>query len=45
MNKWQKLKEWLVRVSQVYIKDGFFDCAFTIFDVMEKMQELEGEDE
>ena len=43
--KWQKLKEWLVRVNQVYMNDGFFDCAGAICEVIDKMQELEGEDE
>lgn len=44
-NKWQKLKEWVVRVNQVYMNDGFFDCAGAICEVIDKMQELEGEDE
>ena len=43
--KWQKLKEWVVRVNQVYMNDGFFDCAGAICEVIDKMQELEGEDE
>ena len=43
--KWQKLKEWLVRVNQVYMNDGFFDCAGAICEAIDKMQELEGEDE
>ena len=43
--KWQKLKEWLVRVNQVYMNDGFFDCAGAICEVIDKMQELEAEDE
>ena len=43
--KWQKLKEWLVRVNQVYMNDGFFDCAGAICEVIDKMQELGGEDE
>ena len=42
---WQKLKEWLVRVNQVYMNDGFLDCAGAICEVIDKMQELEGEDE
>ena len=41
---WQKLKEWLVRVNQVYMNDGFFDCAGAICEVIDKMQELGGED-
>lgn len=44
-NKWQKLKEWVVRVNQVYMNAGFFDCAGEICEVIDKMRELEGEDE
>lgn len=40
-SQWQKLKEWLVRVNQVYMNDGFFDCAGAIFEVIDKMQDLE----
>lgn len=42
---WNELKEWLVRVNQVYMNAGFFDCAGEICEVIDKMQELEGEDE
>ena len=41
---WNELKEWLVRVNQVYMNAGFFDCAGGICEVIDKMQELEGED-
>lgn len=44
LNKWQKLKEWLVRVNQVYMNDGFFDCAGAICEVIDKMQELSEEE-
>lgn len=40
-DQWQKLKEWVVRVNQVYMNDGFFDCAGAIFEVIDKMQDLE----
>lgn len=43
--KWQKLKEWLRKAGQGYMNDGFFDCAGAIFEVIDKMRELEGEDE
>lgn len=43
-DKWQKLKEWLRKAGQGYMNDGFFDCAGAIFEVIDKMQELEGED-
>lgn len=42
---WNELKEWLVRVNQVYMNAGFFDCAGGICEVIDKMQELEAEDE
>ena len=38
---WNELKEWLVRVNQVYMNAGFFDCAGEICEVIDKMQELE----
>lgn len=38
---WNELKEWLVRVNQVYINDGFCDCAGAICEVIDKVQELE----
>ena len=41
---WNELKEWLVRVNQVYMNAGFFDCAGEICEVIDKMQELEGKD-
>lgn len=44
LDKWQKLKEWLVRVNQVYMNDGFFDCAGAICEVIDKMQELSEEE-
>lgn len=40
---WNELKEWLVRVNQVYMNAGFFDCAGEICEVIDKMRELEGE--
>lgn len=39
--KWQKLKEWLRKVGPGYMNDGFFDCAGAIFEVIDKVQELE----
>lgn len=42
-NKWQKLKEWLERVKQVYMNDTLIDFAGLICEVIDKMQELEGE--
>lgn len=38
---WNELKEWLGRVNQVYMNDGFFDCAGAICEVIDKTQELE----
>lgn len=42
-NKWQKLKEWLERVKQVYMNDTLIDFAGLICEVIDKMRELEGE--
>lgn len=38
---WNELKEWLGRVNQVYMNDGFVDCAGAICEVIDKIQELE----
>lgn len=38
---WEKLKEWLRKAGQGYMNDGFFDCAGAIFEVIDKMQDLE----
>lgn len=44
-SRWQKLKEWLERVKQVYMNDTLIDFAGLICEVIDKMQDLEGEDE
>lgn len=39
--RWQKLKEWLRRAGPGYMDDGLFDCAGAIYEVIDKMQDLE----
>ena len=40
--KWQKLKEWLIQIIKV---KGNSTKYYKLNDVLEKMQQLEGEDE
>lgn len=43
---WNALKEWLRRAGPGYMDDGLFDCAGAIYEVIDKMQDLEkGENE
>ena len=44
-DKWQKLKEWLKVEHDYYLDENYQDCAFSVKEVLDKMQELEGEDE
>lgn len=41
-NKWQKLKEWLIQIIKI---KGNSPKYYKLNDVLDKMQELEGEDE
>ena len=43
--QWQKLKEWLEVEYDYYLDENYQDCAFSVKKVLDKMQELEGEDE
>lgn len=38
---WNALKEWLRRAGPGYMDDGLFDCAGAIYEVIDKMQDLE----
>ena len=42
---WQKLKEWLDRILQLYLNDSDKETAKLISEILDKMQELEAEDE
>lgn len=42
---WQKLKEWLKEEHDYYLDENYQDCAFIVKEVLDKIQELEGEDE
>ena len=42
--KWQKLKEWLKVEHDYYLDENYQDCAFSVREVLDKMQELEAED-
>lgn len=44
-DKWQKLKEWLDRVLQAYLNDYDEEIVGLLNDIIDKMQELEAEDE
>lgn len=44
-SQWQKLKEWLKVEHDYYLDENYQDCAFSVKEVLYKMQELEGEDE
>lgn len=43
--KWQKLKEWLNRVFQLYLNESDHKMMSIFGTILDKMQELEGEDE
>ena len=42
---WQKLKEWLDRVFQIYLNESDHKMMSIYGTILDKMQELEGEDE
>ena len=44
-DKWQKLKEWLDRVFQIYLNESDHKMMSIYGTILDKMQELEGEDE
>ena len=43
--KWQKLKEWLDRVFQIYLNESDHKMMSIYGTILDKMRELEGEDE
>lgn len=43
--KWQKLKEWLNRVFQIYLNESNHKMMSIFGSILDKMQELEGEDD
>lgn len=43
--RWHKLKEWLEVEHDYYLNENYQDCAFSVKEVLDKMRELEGEDE
>lgn len=43
--KWQKLKEWLNRVFQIYLNESNHKMMSIFGTILDKMRELEGEDE
>lgn len=44
-DKWQKLKEWLDRVFQIYLNESDHKMMSIYGTILDKMRELEGEDE
>ena len=44
-DKWQKLKEWLDRVFQIYLNESDHKMMSIYGTILDKMQELEGEDD
>lgn len=44
-DKWQKLKEWLDRVFQIYLNESDHKMMSIYGTILDKMQELEAEDE
>ena len=42
--KWQKLKEWLDRVFQIYLNESDHKMMSIYGTILDKMRELEGED-
>lgn len=43
--KWQKLKEWLDRVFQIYLNESDHKMMSIYGTILDKMRGLEGEDE
>ena len=44
-DKWQKLKEWLDRVFQIYLNESDHKMMSIYGTILDKIRELEGEDD